>query len=160
MVDSIETKAFGCRFRSRLEARWAVFLTALRIEWDYEREGFVIGGTPYLPDFWLPSTDPETRALGWGHWLEIKPTWPLIREQVALYAGVAKETGHRLLAACNGPWNAKFYIFDHHHNGDPLDVPLCSEAGLLENRHTGEILLFDSLTGRRMPSRFEHGESP
>ena len=51
----IETKYKGYRFRSRLEARWAVFFDELGIEWEYEPEGFDLGdGTYYLPDFRLP----------------------------------------------------------------------------------------------------------
>jgi hypothetical protein len=38
----IETKYKGCRFRSRLEARWAVFFDALGIRWWYEPEGFMM----------------------------------------------------------------------------------------------------------------------
>lgn len=55
-------------FRSRLEARWAVFFDALSIEWQCEPEydnvefrGFRI---PYKPDFYLPGRD---------LWIEVKP---------------------------------------------------------------------------------------
>ena len=52
MIKAIETKYQGYRFRSRLEARWAVFLDALGVEWEYEPEGFDLGdGQAYLPDF-------------------------------------------------------------------------------------------------------------
>ena len=45
----------GYLFRSRLEARWAVFFDAMGIEWEYEPEGIVLSdGTNYLPDFYLP----------------------------------------------------------------------------------------------------------
>lgn len=54
-IRAIETRYKGYRFRSRLEARWAVFFDALDAEWEYEHEGYVIDGKPYLPDFWLPS---------------------------------------------------------------------------------------------------------
>jgi hypothetical protein len=53
-IRPIETKYKGCLFRSRTEARWAVFFDAARIEWQYEVQGFDINGTRYLPDFWLP----------------------------------------------------------------------------------------------------------
>jgi len=54
-IKAIETRYAGCNFRSRLEARWAVFFDHLGIKWEYEREGYVgVRGTPYLPDFWLP----------------------------------------------------------------------------------------------------------
>lgn len=39
-IKAIETCYAGCRFRSRLEARWAVFFDALGLEWEYEPEGF------------------------------------------------------------------------------------------------------------------------
>lgn len=39
----IETRYAGCRFRSRLEARWAVFFDTLGVKWLYEPEGFVVG---------------------------------------------------------------------------------------------------------------------
>lgn len=61
-IKAIETRYAGCRFRSRLEARWAVFFDTLGVPWEYEPEGFVVEGTPYLPDFRL-----------WGRrWAEIK----------------------------------------------------------------------------------------
>ena len=42
----------GYRFRSRLEARWAVFFDALGVRYEYEPEGFELpGGKSYLPDF-------------------------------------------------------------------------------------------------------------
>jgi hypothetical protein len=52
----IETRYHGCRFRSRLEARWAVFFDSLGLRWEYEREGYDLGRQgKYLPDFWIPS---------------------------------------------------------------------------------------------------------
>ncbi len=41
-TNAIETHYAGCRFRSRLEARWAVFFDAIGIEWQYEPQGFEI----------------------------------------------------------------------------------------------------------------------
>jgi hypothetical protein len=51
----IQTKYKGYRFRSRTEARWAVFFDTLGLDWKYEFEGFDLGKYGfYLPDFWLP----------------------------------------------------------------------------------------------------------
>jgi hypothetical protein len=67
-IKAIETTYRGYRFRSRLEARWAVFMDARGVQYEYEKEGFDLGGDGlYLPDFWLPECDV---------WLEIKPTIP------------------------------------------------------------------------------------
>lgn len=54
-IRAIETVYAGHRFRSRLEARWAVFFDHLDIEWLYEPQGFTVDGHTYLPDFWLPN---------------------------------------------------------------------------------------------------------
>jgi hypothetical protein len=43
------------QFRSRLEARWAIFFDELGVEWDYEPETFVTKYGYYMPDFFLPS---------------------------------------------------------------------------------------------------------
>lgn len=55
MIKPIETIYKGYRFRSRLEARWAVFFDVLGIGWRYEMEGYEFDdGRKYLPDFYLP----------------------------------------------------------------------------------------------------------
>lgn len=52
---AIDTEYKGYLFRSRLEARWAVFFDAIGLRWEYEPEGIVLSdGTQYLPDFFLP----------------------------------------------------------------------------------------------------------
>lgn len=69
----IETEYKGYRFRSRLEARWAVFLDAIGWEWFYEPEGFELEGEKYLPDFLIKYGNADFK----GHiWLEIKPDEP------------------------------------------------------------------------------------
>ncbi len=69
-IAPIETRYAGCRFRSRLEARWAVFLDHLGLSWDYEPQGFHLPSGSYLPDFWLPGVQAGGTV---GVWLEIKP---------------------------------------------------------------------------------------
>jgi hypothetical protein len=65
MIKAIETRYKGYRFRSRLEARWAVFFDALGLEWEYEKEGYELPSGSYLPDFWFPEIND-------GCWVEIK----------------------------------------------------------------------------------------
>ncbi|MGX6604857.1 hypothetical protein ACWKSP_22415 [Micromonosporaceae bacterium Da 78-11] len=66
-ITPIETRYAGCRFRSRIEARTAVWLDHLHIEWLYEPDGFSVGPAGrrrrYLPDFYLPQR---------GTWIEVK----------------------------------------------------------------------------------------
>ena len=56
-MSPIETEYKGYRFRSRLEAKWAVFFDALGARWDYETEGYPLrNGEVYLPDFLIRDT--------------------------------------------------------------------------------------------------------
>lgn len=77
-MKAIETKYKGYRFRSRLEARWAVFFDALGVVWEYEPEGFELGGgVRYLPDF-------RIQYVVDGHpcaeWVEVKADAPTTEE--------------------------------------------------------------------------------
>ena len=57
-IKAIETKYNGYRFRSRLEAKWAVYFNLLHIKYEYEPEGYVLdSGDCYLPDFYLPEVN-------------------------------------------------------------------------------------------------------
>lgn len=67
MIKAIETRYKGYRFRSRLEARWAVFFDRLELDWEYEPEGFDLGQFGYyLPDFKVFTPQGEVM------WYEIK----------------------------------------------------------------------------------------
>lgn len=63
-IKAIETVYAGYRFRSRLEARWAVFFDFLKWDWQYEKEGFELPSGKYLPDFWIGTVN---------MWAEVKP---------------------------------------------------------------------------------------
>lgn len=57
-IKAIQTEYKGYFFRSRLEARWAVFFDACGVAYEYEPEGFYLGnGMLYLPDFLLHGVD-------------------------------------------------------------------------------------------------------
>jgi hypothetical protein len=57
-IKAVETEYNGYLFRSRLEARWAVFFDACGIDYEYEPEGYDLGnGLMYLPDFLLHGVD-------------------------------------------------------------------------------------------------------
>ena len=58
----------GIEFRSRLEARYALFFDELHLKWEYETQGFESDGQRYLPDFLL-------FAAAGTIWVEVKPTW-------------------------------------------------------------------------------------
>jgi hypothetical protein len=93
-VKVIETTFDGYRFRSRTEARWAVFFRACAIRYEYEIEGYGLGGGVwYLPDFWLPDLD---------RWFEVKGKFPSEHERDKCW-DLALETGHEALIAVGPP---------------------------------------------------------
>lgn len=66
----IQTFYKGYKFRSRLEARWAVFFDHCGVAWEYEPEGYDLGnGLYYLPDFLLHGV--TGRVVG-DLWVEVK----------------------------------------------------------------------------------------
>jgi hypothetical protein len=115
---AVETRHAGCRFRSRLEARWAVFFDALGIRWEYEPQGFDLDAIvyayrptgaaapgvgavllaaghlgAYLPDFWLP----RQRL-----WFEVKGKMLSASESLRLHAFALGLGEHERLAVFAG----------------------------------------------------------
>lgn len=108
-IKPIETLWKGYRFRSRLEARWAVFFETLGLNWEYEPEGFELpDGSRYLPDFYLPDQ---------GRYIEIKP--PLNRkfEQVYL-AGKFSSKWRDEIVECHSysTWDCDWFRNDFYFN--------------------------------------------
>ena len=69
-IKAIETRYKGYRFRSRLEARWAVFFERAGVEWVYEPQGFKREWHEgkvysYLPDF-------RIKIGSSNYWVEVK----------------------------------------------------------------------------------------
>ncbi len=89
-LQPLQTTYAGIKYRSRSEARWAVFFDSLNLAYSYEMEGFDLGADVlYLPDFWLPALDA---------WLEVKGGEPIDDEC---------EKAHRLSVASGKP----VYVF-------------------------------------------------
>lgn len=112
----IETRYAGCLFRSRLEARWAVFFNTLDVRWDYEREGYRTRCGGYLPDFFLHFVDDDHDRERWpgaGHWFEIKPTLPDPAECEKLM-DVCQQTSHFGRFLCGPPNDFCFSTVEPH----------------------------------------------
>ncbi len=93
-IKAIETKYKGYRFRSRLEARWAVFFDSLNIKWEYEKEGYHFDdGTNYLCDFWLSTVK---------MWAEVKGEEFTI-EEIQKAQNLANESGFPVLMLVGVP---------------------------------------------------------
>lgn len=106
-VPAIETEWGGWKFRSRLEARWAIFMDRAGVQFEYEPEGFETEAGRYLTDFYLP----EHRT-----WLEIKPRIELVTEYerkriIALGSATAASTDEMMLVLVGEPWVGKYAIY-------------------------------------------------
>lgn len=91
-LKALETHYRGYRFRSRTEARWAVFFDhpTIEIEWEYEPDGYRLpGGDFYLPDFWLPQVSmfAEVKPGRSRTYAEVKPDERARAVELALVTG-------------------------------------------------------------------------
>jgi len=121
----IETVYNGYRFRSRLEARWAVFFDVLNIQYEYELEGFELPEQAgrYLPDFWLPQHEIH---------VEVKPHHDLSRSDIrklVLFAAdgdsptlliVGSPTAEHMYLLGRGCLEGWHYFAEEYDNDEPL----------------------------------------
>lgn len=157
---AIETRYKGYRFRSRLEARWAVFFDTLGLTWEYEPEGFELsGGRRYLPDFRL------VVAGGVPLYVEVKPQGPMtqtdkdkIQAFARLVQGDDQDTG--LIVVRGDPMAADaflFGVFDGQRKAGPLSFDDYANTWCLLSRKPAETVKAAAFDARG--ARFEHGES-
>lgn len=165
----IETVYKGYRFRSRLEARWAVFLDQADIPWEYEKQGYrLTDGSWYLPDFWIPLPPPYAPgAVSAGYWLEIKGQ-PPTNEEKTRCGLLARETSH-VVYLVSGPPGDEKTIWKWYCDGRLLWDGVTGEGGIPEpelhfwctaaRAGSRPENLDDGIRAARS-ARFEHGESP
>ena len=87
----------GVTYRSRTEARWAVFFDALGVTHKYEPEAIKLStGVGYLPDFWID----DFKA-----WFEVKPSdEAIVTEECAKARQLAHDrAGTRVWLAMGAP---------------------------------------------------------
>jgi hypothetical protein len=172
MVKAIDTNYNGHRFRSRLEARWAVFFDSLGIKYRYELEGFDLDGVYYLPDFWLPHSVPDSAAMGWGLWVEIKPH-QVSDDELKKVILLVEKTKHNALIFQGDPWPDEYSVLKV--SGTHFSPPkfynklafFQEESGYIHLKgddgacypaaHGGNLERAFSVARQ---ARFEHGESP
>lgn len=161
MIKPIQTRYKGYHFRSRLEARWAVFFDALGIEWEYEPEGFELpDGTRYLPDFCLTGTGYRQ---GQGLYVEVKPTRDLSSFTKARAFSAA--SGAEILCAGGMPDHINFPTFIEGGDAGGVEFTSCSKYGPIFWAPGVEYWMpcdnvspWEAIAAARS-ARFEHGES-
>jgi hypothetical protein len=92
-IKPIPTTWNGVTYRSRTEARWAVFLAALPIQAEYEAETYSLPSGLYLPDFWVPD---------WKFFIEIKGQEPTGEEKQKCLE-LSELSGNSVLLARGAP---------------------------------------------------------
>lgn len=97
-IAPLETEYAGAKFRSRTEAKWAVFFDALGVRWVYEPEAYELESGRYLVDFWLPSLDV---------YLEVKGVYPTPMETTKAL-DLAEHTGKRVVIFAGEPQSWRF----------------------------------------------------
>lgn len=165
-IAPIQTAYAGYRFRSRLEARWAVFFDAISLRWEYEPEGFDLGSHGwYLPDFYLPD-------LGGGTWVEVKPTDDCVPADEGKWLALVEGTGKDLLFACGAPAPQEYQVLSPVDYGHGHWSEVCFNRKYLPPlNHDGKPRLFwvpgspedaDCIYAciAARSARFEHGETP
>jgi len=173
-VGAIETTFNDYRFRSRLEARWAVCFECMGWPYQYEPEGYSLGRAGYyLPDFWIP-INPEQVSLeyeGAGYWVEIKGK-PLSKEEKLKIAALAYYTKHTVKVFIGT--SGDHYEMVCHHKGVKhfakqqqarfgRDLGLGMPFGLISfDCQLGYETESDieAAISKAKQARFEHGETP
>jgi len=166
-MKAIETVYKGYRFRSRLEARWAVFFDELDVEWEYEKEGYNLDESGlYLPDFWLPCAN---FIFEWsGYWLEIKGAYPL-QGEIDTASNLAKFTKHTTFIAYGLPGDNQLIWF--HESGNKFSgesnclfsslLPEIGNVAPILCHHLANGMNWENI-GRAIinakQARFEHGQ--
>lgn len=155
-IKAIETFYKGYHFRSRLEARWAVFFDAIGLEWQYEPEGFDLGdGVYYLPDFKVVLTTGDTR------WFEVKGNLLDISDSDCVK--IFEFSKYHELGILDGvPMKESYYIFNptSHLCGLTCDSikPLLTgarESCYIESATSPHLI---QAMGAARSARFEHGQ--
>lgn len=167
-MKSIETKWKGWRFRSRTEARWAVFLEAVGISFEYEPEGVILSSGPYLPDFRFELYSDFRKSGGEPIevvaqcWLEIKGQTPT-EDELKRCSDLAIESRAAVLLAVGAPdARPQIYEFSGHPHGEGFDAlcrrydglatfAACSERGGIGLAHFASRPTPDPETGEIYP---------
>jgi hypothetical protein len=153
-IKAIQTRYKGFHFRSRSEARFAVFCDHCGIQWQYEAEGFNLGEDGlYLPDFWIATAQ---------CWVEIKPTNEGHDETKKWKALVNGNPGKGLIVFNSDFERPLFWMMS------AGTTVILNERRCISREHVMDVIVarlhgnltkVDSAVIAAKSARFEHGES-
>jgi len=104
MIQPIEFEYNNIKFRSKLEARWAVFLDKMGYNWVYEPEAFKLkDNLIYIPDFEL---------IDHRMYLEIKPR-ELTEKEEEKCKLLCLKTGFGVIKCIGLPYYKHYYFYNH-----------------------------------------------
>lgn len=170
MIKAIDTHYKGYRFRSRLEARWAVFFDGIQAQWSYESEGyllnkFIFEDDPYLPDFFL-YFNPEHKEFhsnysNPGAWVEIKGSEPEPLEIMKIRA-LSAQTKHNGILLVDVPGSHKLYRCHYSGIGGwfKRDDWLSEDILFAQFGRYARNDKYNAAMKAARSARFEYGESP
>lgn len=185
----LDTEWHGYLFRSQLEARWAMYLTALGMDWDYEPIGVELDdGTRYRPDFLVYGVRlPQGHSARDGGrtvdlFVEVKGRMDALSMRkvqgfsahapilVAMDVPYAYDEGgrgwyRRMMAACHRyPFPYSFRYIDGTGYGAFLGVDTCGEPALFGEVHAyrrdAHPWAMHAALQAAKQARFDHGADP
>lgn len=161
-IKPIETFYAGCNFRSRLEARWAVFFDALGVIWRYEPEGYVLpSGVCYLPDFYFPTYKcyGEVKPEGFDSDSRHEEFVANGGECLLLFKGVPGQYPNEIFEKTeSGIWYQDGYAFADIVWGEKYGLFFCGPHSLPET--ADQMPEFMYATNMANTIRFEYGTPP
>lgn len=158
MLKAINTPYKNYLFRSRLEARWAVFFDHMGWNWQYEKEGFELPSGWYLPDFWIDTVN---------MWAEVK-AGPMKDREKKLAQELAVASFPVLVLDTPEPMNLPYFGYDRDVMGGGYEFCLTNYHDYPQKEHrlyaapsehecwwadTQEAVIAAN------SARFEHGET-
>lgn len=168
-IQPIPTRYDGYLFRSRNEARWAIFYKKLGIPYRYETERYHVNGVTYLIDFEIQEQEEKgtTDCL-----VEIKPKEPT-PEETFKAEWLAQTRGmpvyifygdHRLPSEINGAQGILYTVrkawLSYEGRRLPIALPLSNEIRVLLLQLHEAGFLFQFIYQSQFPSTLQLGPRP
>ena len=166
-ITPIETVYKGYRFRSRLEARWAIYLDHAGWIWEYEPQGYTLSnGRKYLPDFLV--SGPEGSHQRESFWLEVKAQ-KLTDDEYQKCKLLSEGTGLNVIFGIGTPSPEKIYNLPFVGQFYNEGICICADCARISGKprtidnESKYGLLVDNLTiaacNAARAARFEFGEN-